>query len=1015
MWERASDFSDWWDEQHKESIEALDAFIEEHPDIVGVAVAGTFTTLMDVAEPSVDMWRFGAGAAEGPGGVVKDGIRFLGLMGPVAWTGKQLAWAGNELAAGVAGAQKIDLLGKKIPIASGLRLAKLIDDPGNGLCWAKTTTRALTQTGQKVFASVKEFAELINHPLDREVFDSIDTVKPDFERWIKVLKEIGAKISTPKAVSTFQDVEKMLPRDGSVVLVDIVGKSYKTLGEEFGHSIHVFRDVFGKVKIMTPEGRIVSTLQEVGGTIGGWRVRNAVVLENVFGKIMNNASQTGILAMGVSAITGFSRQTNETIAQVFDLFKRARQGKPPAGARAYHVVGPGETLQDIARMHYGDAAKWAVLAQANKDKLAKTGNLIAPSQRLLVPELPHIPQFSRAGDKPAIGRAATQREDGAARPRDAIRSAPPSRSAPATSAAKAGPAPASALAAGTPGETSNAIGRSDAPAHTRKVLADTAPPRSDHTLDTAEGGRRPAHAYAAQTSSLNSLEEAPLGVLSRLVSDAEFSLRTLSLSTPEPWPEKRRRIELQLDELENATNRMGDDPAARKLAIDIRTLKETHDRELKAAGDEQRRIRSQAAQANRVKQEEDDRRSRDLKRIQEQVENTARKRIELEILERKRAEQDKIEDTERQKRDDRLRTDAERLEAERTARDRKEKEQEAIEHEIRERLKADRERIDNEARARLRDEASRIDLRQQEIQAEKDKNEQEKAHIRMMDAKLEEDAREQLVVKARLYLAEERMKRPQQDIAWDDKGLSAGTMQKIRRDNRQNAPGGDEAPGQQGNSKGDAISDRNDRNARDAEKDALRDKELADRRARDDAEAARRETDARRLREEADIRRDEDARRFRQDEERNEADGRWRQEQAEARRREDEARWREEQAESRRQQEEEDRRREEEAEARRQQEEDRRREEEAEARRRQEEERRREEEAEARRQQEEDRRREQAAEARRREDDARKQKEDAEKWERDHQNKGGPGSTKVDHSEELFGTVSFPDGTKPRQ
>ena len=49
-----------------------------------------------------------------------------------------------------------------------------------------------------------------------------------------------------------------------------------------------------------------------------------------------------------------------------------------------HIVAEGETLSHIAQMHYGDANKWTVIAEANKGVLPRV-NLLRPGMRLLIP------------------------------------------------------------------------------------------------------------------------------------------------------------------------------------------------------------------------------------------------------------------------------------------------------------------------------------------------------------------------------------------------------------------------------------------------------------------------------------------------------------------------------------------------------------------------------------------------------------------------------------------------------
>jgi nucleoid-associated protein YgaU len=57
--------------------------------------------------------------------------------------------------------------------------------------------------------------------------------------------------------------------------------------------------------------------------------------------------------------------------------------KSAASARTYTVVS-GDSLSKIAKREYGDAQKWQVIYQANRDKISNP-DLIHPGQVLTIP------------------------------------------------------------------------------------------------------------------------------------------------------------------------------------------------------------------------------------------------------------------------------------------------------------------------------------------------------------------------------------------------------------------------------------------------------------------------------------------------------------------------------------------------------------------------------------------------------------------------------------------------------
>ena len=90
----------------------------------------------------MDLLRFGEGAAEGGWrGYGKDAIRLVGLMGPL---GKAA---------------------KFVQVGANAHLAKLIVDPGRGICGWISGTQAFRQTGTRAFAAVEDLAQAMSRPL----------------------------------------------------------------------------------------------------------------------------------------------------------------------------------------------------------------------------------------------------------------------------------------------------------------------------------------------------------------------------------------------------------------------------------------------------------------------------------------------------------------------------------------------------------------------------------------------------------------------------------------------------------------------------------------------------------------------------------------------------------------------------------------------------------------------------------------------------------------------------------
>lgn len=80
---------------------------------------------------------------------------------------------------------------------------------------------------------------------------------------------------------------------------------------------------------------------------------------------------------------------------------RAAEAGPAGPTRRTHQVKSGERLSDIAKKYYGNATKWRLIAEANKDRIPNP-NVVRAGVRLYIP-----PEQGEAEPTPAPTRAAT--------------------------------------------------------------------------------------------------------------------------------------------------------------------------------------------------------------------------------------------------------------------------------------------------------------------------------------------------------------------------------------------------------------------------------------------------------------------------------------------------------------------------------------------------------------------------------------------------------------------------------
>ena len=368
-----SDIADWWEAQHRQAKKELDQFVDNNPNLFGVVVATAAATVMEVGGGTVDTLRFGEGAAEGGvQGIGKDALRLIGFAGPLGKGGKIVQTSANA------------------------RLARLVVDPGGGICGWVSGTQALRQTGTRAFAAVEDLAQALGKSI-AELGGS------HLSGRVELFKQIGARISGLRPVRSLDDIAKMTQNDGSVTMFNIFGKRMKDgVLKEIGHAVYAFRDIRGRLRILDrgsgrgTTGELFDSLDELAQKYklhGGWTPKEAAVMENVFAKFMGSISTLPILALDVYALAGANTLEHEAVAQAFEVHKViARQGKRALekGDARYHVVASGDWLSKIAKKHYGDMHKWPVIYEANRDVIGNDPDKIKPGQRLLVPALPKV-------------------------------------------------------------------------------------------------------------------------------------------------------------------------------------------------------------------------------------------------------------------------------------------------------------------------------------------------------------------------------------------------------------------------------------------------------------------------------------------------------------------------------------------------------------------------------------------------------------------------------------------------
>lgn len=284
-----TEVADWFEKNRSESEEILDQWVEDSNYSVGSMVAASTTkAFMTFGAGFVDILRLGDGVQKGTlKGVGEDALRFVAVF-PVGKTAQLLK------------------------STRGVSAAKLIADTGGPNCFWVASAKALRQIGQKqggkLFASVQDVATALKMP-----FNQLWRI-PNLATGIGYLKRLGVRTGAVKTVLNSSDVIKLVPRDGSVVMVAVkVVNNGKQIG---AHAVYYFRNSLGQIRVMdrtvgraTTHGTqgVYKSLEELKRIYGATDLIpfEAAVLYNVFVKsVAHELPRLVIPVLGVMAEEG---------------------------------------------------------------------------------------------------------------------------------------------------------------------------------------------------------------------------------------------------------------------------------------------------------------------------------------------------------------------------------------------------------------------------------------------------------------------------------------------------------------------------------------------------------------------------------------------------------------------------------------------------------------------------------------------------------------------------------------
>ena len=277
-----TEIAEWFDKRRALSDDVLDQMVEDaHYGQGAILVASTVKALTTFGAGFVDILKLGDGVTSGTlKGGVQDALRVVAIfpLGKAATMLRQ---------------------------AKGAAAAKLVIDTGGPNCFWVASAKAFRQIGHKfdgeLLASVDDVAGALGMSME-----NLWRI-PNLGTGLSYLQRIGAKIGPVAKVTSEAEVARLVPRDGSVVMV--VVKLIKNGRESGRHAVYAFRDSLGSIRYMDRTIRnatqeIYTSLNEFGPFKYGATLvpEECAVLYNVFAKSIGlEAPRLVIPVLGVIA------------------------------------------------------------------------------------------------------------------------------------------------------------------------------------------------------------------------------------------------------------------------------------------------------------------------------------------------------------------------------------------------------------------------------------------------------------------------------------------------------------------------------------------------------------------------------------------------------------------------------------------------------------------------------------------------------------------------------------------
>jgi hypothetical protein len=285
-----SEYADWWDKQKRETEAILGEWVQDNPQWWAVAVATGVQTSMDLGAGYVDVLRFGQGMAEGGlGGIGKDGMRMLAILGPVS--------------------KGMGMLSRLIH-TQRIRFAVQVQGV-TGPCSFQAVNNAMSiARGKSYFVTLKEMAKAVGRPLKSIPTDKYGdrVLGAHVKQALDFMVSQGVKVTRLNQARTVKDVVQLARTEDGVIVFSIrcIVKLPDGKLDEVLHSVIAVRDALGRVRFADYGGTYFATLEQLVSRWGVLQKGGIGLMQGQAVGAVNTMAITSVLEQGMALVPGAS-------------------------------------------------------------------------------------------------------------------------------------------------------------------------------------------------------------------------------------------------------------------------------------------------------------------------------------------------------------------------------------------------------------------------------------------------------------------------------------------------------------------------------------------------------------------------------------------------------------------------------------------------------------------------------------------------------------------------------------